>query len=163
MNAEYLVTLLDSFPNSIVVVTIAMLPVSELRGAVPIALAVYKMSPFEAYTFSVIGNIIPVLPLLVFLPAAERWLCRFSFFRRFFDIVFNRVRARLSDSIRKYGAIALIPFVATPLPVTGAWTGVAAAYIFNIKIVYAFPAIVTGILIAGVVVTLASLGIISIF
>jgi uncharacterized membrane protein len=145
------------------VLVIAMIPISELRGAIPVALGAYNMNPAEAYFFSVTGNIIPVVPLLLFLGRVERWLRRFSFFRWFFDGLFSRTRRRTEAKVQKYGALGLVPFVAIPLPVTGAWTGVAAAYIFGIKFKYAFPAITVGVLIAGVVVTLASIGAITLW
>ena len=65
--------------------------------------------------------------------------------------------------IERYEALGLVLFVAIPLPVTGAWTGTVAAFIFGVRFRYALPAVVGGILIAGVVVTLASLGVISVF
>ncbi|RKY85110.1 hypothetical protein DRQ11_10460, partial [candidate division KSB1 bacterium] len=80
-------------------------------------------------------------------------------FNRFFDWLFRRTRKR-SAVIEKYEALGLLLFVAIPLPVTGAWTGTVAAFIFGIRFRLAFPAIVGGILVAGVVVSLVSLGVI---
>lgn len=158
-----LIDILDGTPHSIAVIIIAMFPFLELRGAIPVALGVYNMQPLEAYVFSVIGNILPVVPLLLLLGPVEKWLRRFLFFNWFFDGLFSRTRTRAESKIQKYGAFGLIPFVGIPLPVTGAWTGVAAAYIFGIKFKYALPAIILGVLIAGVIVSFASLGIIHVW
>lgn len=149
-------------PPELVVVAIAALPISELRGAIPLALKMYGMSPLESYVLGVLGNLLPVPVLLLFLGRAERYLRRFACFDRFFTWLFSRTRRRTQAGIEKYGALALVLFVAVPLPVTGAWTGVAAAYVFGIEFRYAFPAISLGVLIAGVVVTLASLGAVSV-
>jgi uncharacterized membrane protein len=149
-------------PPELVVITIAAMPVSELRGAIPLALKVYGMSPWKSYALAVAGNLLPVPVLLLLLGRVESYLRRFWFFDSFFSWLFSRTRRRTGDKVAKYGALGLVPFVALPLPVTGAWTGVAAAYIFGIKFRYAFPAIALGVLIAGVVVTLASLGVLNI-
>ncbi len=157
-----LLDIVKSLPPEIAVVVTAMLPFGELRGAIPLALLVYEMNPVKAYVLAVIGNIIPVIPLLIFLEPVEQRLRHISIFDSFFDWVFTRTHARTNEKIQKYGAIGLVPFVAIPLPVTGAWTGVAAAYIFGIKFKHAFAAISLGVMIAGVIVTLATMGILQI-
>lgn len=157
-----IVETLNGFSPSVVVVAVAMFPVVELRGAIPFALLNYGMSPAEAYALSVFGNLLPVLPLLLFLEPIEKFLRRSSIFDKFFDWLFSRTRKNAEKNIQKYGALGLAVFVAVPLPATGAWTGAAVAYIFGIKHRYSFPAIVLGVLLAGVIVTLASLGILKI-
>ncbi|MFQ6136868.1 MAG: COG2426 family protein [Candidatus Hydrothermarchaeales archaeon] len=153
-----LTSTLNGLPREIAVVITAMFPFAELRGAIPLALGLYKMDPIEAYILAVTGNIIPVVPLLLFLEPVEQRLRRFGIFDSFFDWLFIRTHARTNEKIQKYGPIGLVPFVAIPLPVTGAWTGVAASYVFGLKFKHAFPAILLGVMIAGIIVTLASLG-----
>lgn len=154
---------LANIPSSIVVILIAMTPIFELRGAIPYAIGVYRMSPLDAFLLCVFGNLLPVIPLLLFLGPVEQWLRRFSFFDRFFTWLFERTKKKLSDDVAKYEALALCIFVAIPLPATGAWTGCAAAFVFGMKFRYAFPAIALGVIIAGVVVTLAAMGVITIW
>ncbi len=149
--------------TALAVILIAMTPISELRGAIPVAIGVYKMKPLDAFLLSVFGNILPVAPLLLFLSPMERWLRRYRVFDRFFDWLFARTKRKLSDDIAKYEALALCIFVALPLPATGAWTGCAAAFLFGMKFRHAFPAIVLGVVIAGIVVTLASMGVIALW
>lgn len=149
---------LNGAPASAVVIVVAMFPVVELRGAIPLAILDYNMSPAEAYALSVFGNILPVIPLLLFLEPVEKHIRRFGAFDKFFSWLFARTRRKLENNVQKYGALALMLFVAVPLPATGAWTGAAAAYIFGIKRRYSFPAITLGVLLAGVIVTVASLG-----
>ncbi|MFQ6092637.1 MAG: COG2426 family protein, partial [bacterium] len=116
----------------------------------------------EAYLWAVTGNFVPVIPLLLFLEPASNWLRRYRIFDGFFSWLFARTRRR-GRLVERYEALGLVLFVAIPLPVTGAWTGTVAAFIFGIRFSYALPAVLGGILIAGVVVTLASLGVISVF
>ena len=68
-----------------------------------------------------------------------------------------------SEVIRKYESLGLIIFVAIPAPVTGAWTGSVAAYLFKLPLRFAVPCIILGILIAGVVVTLVVQGVITLW
>lgn len=143
-------------------VLLAMAPISELRGAIPLALAHFGMSWPKAYFLSVAGNIIPIIFILPFLESLQRWLRRFPLADKFITWWFGHVRRR-SRLVERYGALGLVLFVAIPLPVTGAWTGSIAAWLFGIRFRFAFPAIVLGVLIAGVLVTLASLGFIKIF
>ncbi len=144
------------------VILTAMTPISELRGAIPLALFKLGMSPVQAYIYSVIGNMLPVIPLLLFLEPVSNWLRRYRSFDRFFDWLFARTR-RYNDRMEKYGALGLFSFVAIPLPMTGAWTGCAAAFVFGIRFKYAFPTILAGVLVAGVIMTLWYLGMLVIF
>lgn len=152
-----------NLPPILAVILIAMTPISELRGAIPVAIGIYKMNPLDAFLLSFLGNILPVAPLLLFLNPVERWLRRYQVFDRFFNWLFERTKRKLSEDIAKYKALALCIFVALPLPATGAWTGCAAAFIFGLKFRHAFPAIVLGVFIAGILVTLASIGVIALW
>ena len=151
------------FAPELVTVIVAALPISELRGSIPLALGVFHFSIGKAYFLSIIGNLIPVIPLLLFLESLSKWLSmRFNWAEKFFSWLFARTKKR-SKLVEKYGAIGLIFFVAIPLPVTGAWTGCVAAFLFGIRRVWATLCIGSGVLIAGIIVTLASLGVIEIF
>lgn len=158
MSLEVIVLgLLSSFPHWLATLIIGALPVFELRGAIPIALGVYGMSPVSAYIFAVAGNMIPVIPLLLYLDPVSSYLRRYAIFEKFFSWLFERTHRNHSERFEKYGTLALTIFVAIPLPVTGAWTGCAAAFVFGIKFRNAFPAILAGVLIAGIIVTAVTL------
>ncbi len=141
-----------SLPPELVVVILAILPVSELRGAIPLALLAYRMPVAKTFLLAVAANLIPVIPLLFFLTPVSAYLRRFPLWRRFFEWVFARTEER-AELIQKYEAMGLALFVAVPLPGTGAWAGCIAASLFKIKFRYAFPAIAAGVIIAGVIVT----------
>ncbi len=159
---EQLLQYFEHLPAPLAVVLVAMLPVFELRGAIPAGYAMGMSNPVLIYVLAVIGNFIPVLPILLGLGPAERYLRRFPIFDRFLNWLFKRTVSR-SEVIRKYESLGLILFVAIPLPMTGAWTGSVAAYLFKLPLRLAIPCIILGILIAGVVVTLVSQGVISLW
>ena len=157
--AERVAELLYFLPPDLVVVVFAASPVLELRGAIPLAVGFYEMSPPRAFVLGVFGNLLPVLPLLFLLGRVSNFLAyRYRVFERFFTWLFERTRHRVEDRYKKYGAVALVPIVALPLPGTGAWTGCAAAFVFGIEHRYSVPAIFAGVVIAGLLVTAASAG-----
>ena len=164
--AEHIAQFFGSLPKELIAFLIAMIPIAELRGAIPWALLDPPigggLSWPVAYFFSVIGNLAPVAPLLLGIEKLQFWLRRYKFFDKFFDWLFRRTRKR-SKLIEKYEAIGLVFFVGIPLPVTGAWTGVVAAFLFGIPFRLAFPAIIVGVMLAGTIVTLISLGVFSFF
>ena len=147
---ESLTNSLVAFNKEIAVVVLAAMPVSELRGAIPLALAM-EFSPFKAYVLAFIGNLIPVVPLLFFLQPISEKLRHIGIFEKFFNWLFERTR-RKATLIEKFEALGLILFVAIPLPVTGAWTGCVAATLFKIRFRYAFAAVTAGVVIAGFIV-----------
>lgn len=151
---------LKNIPKEWLVIIVGALPVSELRGAIPLALSL-GIPLAKAFWLSVLGNTIFIAPaLFLFEPVSNR-LRKFKFWSRFFDWVFERTKKN-SDAIQKYEALGLAIFVAIPLPMTGAWSGVIAASLFKIRFRYAFIAIVAGVLCAGLIVAaLCALGITS--
>ena len=153
---EYITNSLVAFNKEIAVIVLAALPVSELRGAIPLALAM-GFSPWKAYALSFIGNMIPVMPVLFFMEPLSTRLRRIKIFEKFFNWLFERTRKKAS-LVEKFEALGLILFVAVPLPVTGAWTGCIAASIFKIRFRYAFIAIMSGVAIAGIIVLSLCIG-----
>lgn len=130
-----------------------------MRGAIPLAIGVYGYDPWQAYLLSVLGNLLPVIPLLLFLGPVSDWLRRFSFWDRFFTWLFARTRKKYIREHECFGLTALAVFVAIPLPMTGAWTGCAIAFLLGFRFWPAFAAIAAGVLLAGVVVTAAVVGV----
>lgn len=142
---------------------ISMLPIGELRVAIPVGMAVYDLPFWSAFLWSFIGNIIPIffviwgLDLLINKFAVHR----IYFLNKFFNWLFERTRRKHTKSFERWQNLALVIFVAIPLPGTGAWTGALIAYVFGIPLKRAFPAIALGVLIAGIIVSLITLGIIN--
>ena len=152
---ENLTNSLVAFNKEIAVVVLAAMPVSELRGAIPLGLAM-GFSPVKTYVLAFAGNLLPVVPLLFLLQPISEKLRHISVFERFFDWLFARTR-RKAALVEKFEVLGLILFVAIPLPVTGAWTGCVAATLFKIRFRYAFMAIIAGVLLAGLIVIGVSL------
>ncbi|MBU8870344.1 MAG: small multi-drug export protein [Gemmatimonadales bacterium] len=159
---EQILESIGQLPAPVAVFLVAMLPIFELRGAIPLGYALGMTNTVQIYLLAVIGNFSPVLPILLLLGPAERQLRRFKWLDRFFDWLFRRTVSR-SHLIKKYESLGLILFVAIPAPMTGAWTGSIAAYLFKLPLRMAIPCIILGILIAGVVVSLVSQGVISLW
>lgn len=145
------------------VLFVAALPVSELRGAIPLAILSFQFDPLTAYILSVLGNLLPIPFLLTLLAPVTNLLCRVSFLDRLISWLFARTRRKHGTLVERFGALALVLFVAIPLPATGAWTGALVAHLFGIPFRYALPLITLGVLIAGVLVTLATLGVLKLF
>ncbi len=151
---------LKGLPKETIVILVGSLPVSELRGAIPLALS-FGMPVAKAFWLSVLGNLIPIMPFLFLLEPVSNKLRRFKVWSKFFDWLFERTRKK-ALTIQKYEALGLAIFVAIPLPMTGAWTGAIAASLFKIRFRYAALALVAGVLCAGLIVSaLCVLGIMS--
>ncbi|MBD3277550.1 MAG: ligand-binding protein SH3 [Candidatus Aegiribacteria sp.] len=159
---ETLLNWLSGIPGEVQMMVLSAFPLTELRGSIPIAWTVMSDSwawPWwKIYLLAVAGNMIPVPFLLWFLEPASRFLRRWKVFDTLFEKIFEKARKRAGEKIRKYEALGLTLFVAIPLPVTGAWTGSVAAFLFGIPKRLAIPAIALGVAIAGAVITLVMTG-----
>jgi len=132
---------------------LAMTPLGEIRLALPVALLSYKISIAPAYILSVIGNMIPVFLLLIFWKYFAKFLIQnFKTCENFFNWLFERTRKKFEGKYKKWGKLALVIFVAIPFPVTGAWTGSVAAWLFNFKYWESIILILLGVCISGVIV-----------
>jgi len=137
--------------NELLVFLTAALPISELRGAIPLGL--YLKEPIvKVVLLSILGNLLPVAPILFLLQPVSEKLRKFKILNRFFDWLFERTKKKAS-LVEKYEAIGLALFVAIPLPITGAWTGCIAASLFKIRFRYAFMSIILGVCIAALIVS----------
>ncbi|MBM3330858.1 small multi-drug export protein [candidate division WOR-3 bacterium] len=139
----------------LVVVLIAALPIVELRGAVPVGILFFCMPWWQAVLWALVGNVAPILLVLLLLEKIVAWLSHISLFRRFFAWLFARARSK-SASIEKYEFWGLATFVGIPLPGTGAWTGAVAAEVLGLSYWKSLSAIVVGVLMAATVVTFLS-------
>lgn len=147
--------------EALITFAVAMLPVFELRGAIPLGVSL-GLHPWASMTVSVIGNMVPTPFIILFIRRFFRFLCRKS--RKISGFVMKlETRAEGKwERIRKYEFIGLILLVAVPLPGTGAWTGSLIAAIANLRMRRALPAILIGVLIAGFIVTGMTFGFIAI-
>ena len=141
---------------------ISMIPVIELRGAIPIGVGL-GLTHIEAMAISIIGNMLPVPFIILFIRPIFKWMTRKS---EKLGRLAQKLEAKAEgkwDRIHRFQFFALTLFVAIPLPGTGAWTGALIAAVMNMRLRSALPSILLGVLIAGVLVTGLTYGFTSIF
>lgn len=155
---------MNILPHWLATMLMAMTPIVEVRAAIPIALGVYKMSVVSAVIFSVIGDMIPALLILLFMGRASDFLRKRSrLCDRFFVWWFKNTEDKFAKDSARYGLMALFIFVAVPFPGTGSWTGATAAFLFGLPFLPSLISIFGGAMVATSLIAGASLGILSIF
>ena len=143
---------------------IAMLPVVELRGAIPVGVGMLGRSALPwVYLAAVLGNMLPVPFIIVYIRRIFQWLRRRS--RRLDGLVTRlETKAHLKGRmVTRYKYLGLCILVAIPLPGTGAWTGALVAAFLDMRLRSAVPAIFLGVVIAGILVSLVTGGVIAAF
>lgn len=140
----------------IVTAGVAVIPVVELRGAIPFGVSL-GLSAQDAFFASLIGNMIPVPFIVLFIRRVFAWLRKHPKWGSIIDRMENRahIKGRLVTKYRLWGLCLL---VAVPLPGTGAWTGALVAGILEMRLKDALIAICLGVLLAGVIVFSATWG-----
>ena len=136
---------------------VSMVPVIELRGAIPIGVAA-GLPPLAAMVIAIVGNMVPVPFIILFIRRIFAWMRKiWKPFRVLVEKLETRAEEKM-ESVRKYAWIGLCILVAIPLPGTGAWTGALVAALMDLRLKNSLPAITLGVLIAGTIVTLVSYG-----
>jgi uncharacterized membrane protein len=151
--AESLYDAVRSLPPWLAVLLLAMVPLTELRGAIPFGVLVLKLSALEAFVFATLGNLI-VVPILVLLlePVSVWTRSRIKLVDRVLVWLFARTRRRLGPSFERIRDFALVSFVGVPLPGTGSWSGALAGFVFGVPRSRQIPLIGAGVVMAGVIV-----------
>lgn len=136
----------------------AMLPVIELRGAVPYGVA-QDLPYFDVLAVSILGNMLPVPFIIVFVRKILTWMKKKStWLRSIAEKIETRGKLK-GDVLVKYETFGLFILVAVPLPGTGAWTGSLAAALFDLRLKNALPSIFLGVVAAGIIMTVLSYGV----
>ena len=136
---------------------VSMVPVLELRGAIPIGVA-GGLTPLAAMAIAIVGNLVPIPFLIVFTRQVFNWLKTKGRIR----VLVEKLEARAAEKsqlVLKYTWWGLCILVAIPLPGTGAWTGALVAAVLNMRLKRAMPAIVVGVILAGFIVTCLTYGV----
>ena len=131
---------------------ISMVPVIELRGAIPYGIG-FGLEPWVVYVLTTVGNLLPIPFILLFIRKILQWMKRYEKLGKI-AIKLEERAAGKSGKVRKSEFIGLLLFVAIPLPGTGAWTGALIAALMDMRLKRALSAIAIGILPAGIIVTL---------
>lgn len=140
------------------ILVISMVPVIELRGAIPVGLG-FDLPFWPVFITAMIGNLLPVPFLILFTRRVFEWLRKKSAVLEKFVSKLENKAASKEELLKKYELLGLCVLVAIPLPGTGAWTGSLVAAVFDIRLKHAFPAIALGVLIAGIIVSVVSYGV----
>ena len=143
--------------NHLYVLLLSMVPIIELRGAIPLGAAL-GMPWWLNYICAIIGNMIPIPFIILFIRKVfelmRKWLPKL-------DGLVSKLEKRAeekSDVVQKYAFWGLFILVAIPLPGTGAWTGALVAAMLDMRLRRAFPAIALGVIGAAVIVTFVTYG-----
>jgi len=138
------------------IIIFSLLPISELRGSIPIGLS--SGLPLSlVFPIAVLSNICVFPIFYLFLTFIHKLLMKLTLYRKFFDYFLERTRKKVGPKVEKYGYLGLTLFVAIPLPVTGAYTGTLGAWVFNMKKRKSFLAVILGVVIAGIIVSIVSI------
>ena len=138
----------------------AMLPIFELRGALPVGVYL-GLSHLDAFAISVIGNLVPVPFIIIFIRRIFAWMKLHIPALDGFVARLERKAEKQRGFIHKWQLLGLFIFVAIPLPGTGAWTGALIAALMDIRLKNAFPAIAGGVVVAGIIIFAITYGITS--
>ena len=133
-------------------ILLGLLPISELRGAIPFA----YFNGVPLWISAVIGILSNALVPFIgftFLGSLHKLLDKWPFYHRLFEKTVARARGKVGEKVHKYGLLGLMLFVAIPLPITGAWTGTLGAWVMGLNPKKCMPFILLGVLISGIIVT----------
>lgn len=149
----------------ILIFFISMIPVVELRGAIPIAMA-WNLDYFTALTVCAIGNMLPVPFIYFFARRVLLWGADRKYTGKYFRFFLDKGERGGQKLTKKTGRgglfVALMLFVGIPLPGTGAWTGTLAASFLNMGFKSTTVSVSLGVIIAGIIMGLASMGVFSV-
>lgn len=148
-----------NWPEWLTVVILSMSPISELRGAIPVGVAL-GLDPLAVFMVAVIFNTLAYLPVYLglkyaygFFSSRWEWLANFV----------EGIREKRREVVEKYGLLGVMIFVAIPLPVTGAWTGTLLVWLFDIDFKRGWLAVLAGVIISGTIVMSLTLAGVQIF
>ncbi len=144
-------------------VVISMTPVLEVRGAIPIAVAL-GMSIWSAFLICVLANIILIPLVFFFLDYVHGGLMNIGIYNRVFSLYLSRVRRKAESKVSGvWPYFALFLFVGLPLPGTGVWTGVLVSWFFRMNRKRSFVSLALGSVFVSLIVVLVTLGIVGLW
>jgi uncharacterized membrane protein len=157
---EIIFSWFQNFPGWLATFLIAMIPVTELRAALPLAYKVYGLSAFWVWFWSVAGTYAAMLIIVLLLdPVAKLLSGWFGIFEKFFNWLFEHTRKRANGKMEKYGEWAIFILAATPIPLLGGMTGALAAFVFGVPLRKSLPLLLLGTMVSGGIVLALTIGI----
>ena len=145
-------------PKELATFLMSMLPITELRASIPVAILKYNLTPFSAFFWSVLGNtLLGALTIMLVGPATKFIIEKNDILDKVWKKYIGRLQNKHKEKFDKWQSWAIVSFVAIPLPMTGAFSGAVAASIFKIDARKAIPLIFLGCCISGTIVTFITL------
>jgi uncharacterized membrane protein len=150
---EIIINLFAGFPKELATFLIAVIPVTELRAALPLAYKVYGLSAFWAWFYAVAGTFFAMVIIVILLDPVAKFLSKhINLFKIFFDWLFEHTRKKANGKMEKYGAWAIFVLAATPIPLLGGMTGALAAFVFGVPLKKSLPLLLFGTMVSGLIV-----------
>jgi uncharacterized membrane protein len=146
--------MIDQLPQWLQIFLYSMIPGIEAKVVVPIFILEFNWNWWNAFIIGLVGNIILVPFGLLFFHKVENYLRRYPKVESLMNRFFSRIRRRAGKKVERYKELALLFFVAIPLPLTGAGLGTLIAYLFDLKIVDSIIIIFIGVVFATTVTTI---------
>lgn len=146
------------FPKESATFLIALIPITELRAALPLGYKVYGLSAFSAWLWSVLGTFTAMVMIVFLLDPVAKFLSKyFSLFAKFFNWLFEHTRKKTDKKIQKYGEWAILILAAIPIPLVGGMTGALAAFVFGVPAKKSLPLLLIGTMISGWIVLIITM------
>ncbi|MCJ7688210.1 MAG: small multi-drug export protein [Clostridiaceae bacterium] len=142
--------------NWLIVLLWSAVPLVEMKGAIPIGIYTYNINPLTVFFLSFVGSLLPVPFILIFFNKIFDFLGKYKFFSGFYNLIDRKI-SKNRAKFEKFEEIALITFIAIPLPTTGVWTGTAVAAFLKLDFKKSIMCAVIGSFICGIIVTALSL------
>lgn len=147
---DLIISWFSNFPKELATFLIAIIPVTELRAALPLAYKVYGLSAISAWFYSVAGTFFAMVLIVLLLDPIAAFLSKhIGFLKRFFEWLFEHTRKRANGKMEKYGSWAIFILAATPIPFVGGMTGALAAFVFGVPRKISLPLLLLGTMVSG--------------
>lgn len=151
---EFIFENFDFLPAEVMVMIISIIPVMEMKAGIPSG-ALLGISVWGAVIFGILGNLLPILPILLLFRPVSRWLKRFDTFDKGYSWLHEKMREK-GKRVQKYGGLGLMIFTAVPIPTTGVYSASLISLVFFIPIRTAALSIGIGVVIAAAIVGIIS-------
>ena len=150
---DFVINLFSGFPKELATFLIALIPVTELRASLPLAVKIYGLGAFAAWFYSVLGTYFAMILIVFLLDPVAKLLSKYiPVFEKFFAWLFEHTRKKADHKMEKYGAWALFILAATPIPFLGGLTGALAAFVFDVPKKKSLPLLLVGTMLSGAIV-----------
>ena len=155
---DFIINLFVGFPKELATFLIAVIPVTELRASIPLAIKVYEMSSLAAWFYSVAGTYFAMILIVFLLDPVSKLLIKYiPIFEKFFTWLFDHTRKKADKKMEKYGEWAIFILAATPIPLIGGLTGALAAFVFGVPLRKSLPLLLIGTMVSGAIVVAVTL------